>query len=246
MTMITLSAQNLAKKYKSRPVVKQLSLNVTSGEVVGLLGPNGAGKTTSFYMIVGLIRPDQGTITLGGKDITRYPMHKRAQMGLGYLPQEASIFRKLSVADNIMAVLEVQPPIKKIKKQGLQKKLDSLLADLHIQHLAKNIGMSLSGGERRRVEIARALALEPRFILLDEPFAGIDPLSVLDIQRIIAHLCSLDIGILITDHNVRETLGICDRAYIVNDGQLIAEGTPESILHNEQVKEVYLGQDFRL
>jgi lipopolysaccharide export system ATP-binding protein len=241
--MITLSAQNLAKKYKSRSVVKQVSLNVTSGEVVGLLGPNGAGKTTSFYMIVGLIRPDQGTITLGGKDITRYPMHKRAQMGLGYLPQEASIFRKLSVADNIMAVLEVQKPI---KKQGIQKKLDSLLADLHIQHLAKNIGMSLSGGERRRVEIARALALEPRFILLDEPFAGIDPLSVLDIQRIIAHLCSLDIGILITDHNVRETLGICDRAYIVNDGQLIAEGTPESILHHEHVKEVYLGQDFRL
>jgi len=242
MTMTTLSAHHLAKQYKSRPVVKEVNLNVTSGEVVGLLGPNGAGKTTSFYMIVGLITPDQGTISLGGTDITRYPMHKRAQMGLGYLPQEASIFRKLSVADNIMAVLEVQNFTKKARKQ----KLETLLAELHIQHLAKNIGMSLSGGERRRVEIARALASEPRFILLDEPFAGIDPISVLDIQRIIAHLCSLDIGILITDHNVRETLGICDRAYIVNEGQLIAEGTPESILHNEHVKEVYLGQNFKL
>ncbi|OAD23377.1 ABC transporter ATP-binding protein YhbG [Candidatus Thiomargarita nelsonii] len=240
--MTTLSAHHLAKQYKSRPVVKEVNLNVSSGEAVGLLGPNGAGKTTSFYMIVGLITPDQGTISLAGTDITRYPMHKRAQMGLGYLPQEASIFRKLSVADNIMAVLEVQNFTKKARKQ----KLETLLAELHIQHLAKNIGMSLSGGERRRVEIARALASEPRFILLDEPFAGIDPISVLDIQRIIAHLCSLDIGILITDHNVRETLGICDRAYIVNEGQLIAEGTPESILHNEHVKEVYLGHNFKL
>ncbi|KHD07687.1 sugar ABC transporter ATP-binding protein [Candidatus Thiomargarita nelsonii] len=240
--MTTLSAHHLAKQYKSRPVVKEVNLNVSSGEAVGLLGPNGAGKTTSFYMIVGLITPDKGTISLGGTDITRYPMHKRAQMGLGYLPQEASIFRKLSVADNIMAVLEVQIFSKKERKQ----KLESLLADLHIEHLANNIGMSLSGGERRRVEIARALASEPLFILLDEPFAGIDPISVLDIQRIIAHLRSLDIGILITDHNVRETLGICDRAYIVNEGQLIAEGTPESILDNEHVKEVYLGQNFKL
>jgi len=240
--MTTLSAHHLAKQYKSRAVVKDVNLNVSSGEVVGLLGPNGAGKTTSFYMIVGLITPDRGMISLGGTDITRYPMHKRAQMGLGYLPQEASIFRKLNVADNIMAVLEVQS----LTKLERKRKLDSLLTDLHIQHLANNIGMSLSGGERRRVEIARALASEPRFILLDEPFAGIDPISVLDIQRIIAHLCSLDIGVLITDHNVRETLGICDRAYIVNEGELIAEGTPESILNDEHVKKVYLGQNFKL
>jgi len=241
--MSTLAAQHLAKYYKSRAVVKDVSLNVTSGEVVGLLGPNGAGKTTSFYMIVGLIVCDQGKIFLNQAEITRQPMHKRAQMGLGYLPQEPSIFRKLSVADNILAILEVQ---KQLTKRQRQQRLDALLEDLHIQHLRDNLGMSLSGGERRRVEIARALACEPRFILLDEPFAGIDPLSVLDIQRIIAHLCSLDIGILITDHQVRETLGICDRAYIVNDGMLIAEGTPESVLHNEQVKDVYLGHHFRL
>ncbi len=241
--MNTLSAHNLAKQYKSRPVVKDVSLNVSSGEAVGLLGPNGAGKTTSFYMIVGLIVCDQGTISLGEKNITRLPMHKRAQMGLGYLPQEPSVFRKLTVADNIMAVLEIQ---KQMSKAQRQKRLDSLLEELHIQHLRNNLGMSLSGGERRRVEIARALASEPRFILLDEPFAGVDPLSVLDIQRIIAHLCSLDIGILITDHNVRETLDICDRAYIVNAGELIAEGSPQSILHNELVREVYLGQDFEL
>jgi lipopolysaccharide export system ATP-binding protein len=241
--MNTLSAHNLAKQYKSRPVVKDVSLNVSSGEAVGLLGPNGAGKTTSFYMIVGLIVCDQGTISLGEKNITRLPMHKRAQMGLGYLPQEPSVFRKLTVADNIMAVLEIQ---KQMSKAQRQKRLDSLLEELHIPHLRNNLGMSLSGGERRRVEIARALASEPRFILLDEPFAGVDPLSVLDIQRIIAHLCSLDIGILITDHNVRETLDICDRAYIVNAGELIAEGSPQSILHNELVREVYLGQDFEL
>jgi len=240
--MNTLSAHNLAKQYKSRPVVKDVSLNVSSGEVVGLLGPNGAGKTTSFYMIVGLIVCDKGTISLGEQNITRYPMHKRAQMGLGYLPQEPSVFRKLSVADNIMAVLEVQ---KHLTKAQRHRRLDSLLEELHIQHLRKNLGMSLSGGERRRIEIARALASEPRFILLDEPFAGVDPLSVLDIQRIIAHLCSLDIGILITDHNVRETLDVCDRAYIVNEGELIAEGSPQSILHNEQVREVYLGHDFK-
>ena len=241
--MNTLLAQHLAKQYKSRPVVKDVSIKVTCGEVVGLLGPNGAGKTTSFYMIVGLIPCDQGTIFLGGTDITRYPMHKRAQMGVGYLPQEPSVFRKLTVADNIMAILEVQ---KHLTKTQRTQRLNSLLKELHIEHLRHNMGMSLSGGERRRVEIARALASEPRFILLDEPFAGVDPLSVLDIQRIIAHLCRLDIGILITDHNVRETLGICDRAYIVNDGKLIAQGTPENILHNKQVREVYLGHEFKL
>jgi lipopolysaccharide export system ATP-binding protein len=238
-----LSAHHLAKYYRSRAVVKDVSLNVTSGEVVGLLGPNGAGKTTSFYMIVGLILCDQGTIVLNDREITRYPMHKRAQMGLGYLPQEPSIFRKLSVADNILAILEIQ---KQFNKKQRQKRLAALLEELHIQHLHDQLGMSLSGGERRRAEIARALASEPRFILLDEPFAGIDPLSVLDIQRVIAHLCSLDIGVLITDHQVRETLGICDRAYIVNEGILIAEGTPESILHNEHVREVYLGHHFQL
>ncbi len=240
--MSTLSAQHLAKKYKSRPVVKDVSISVTSGEVVGLLGPNGAGKTTSFYMMVGLIACDQGKILLGDKDITNFPMHRRAQMGLGYLPQEPSVFRKLTVADNVMAILEVQ----KFTSSQRKQRLDVLLEELHIQHLRDSLGMSLSGGERRRVEIARALASEPRFILLDEPFAGVDPLSVLDIQRIIAHLCSLDIGVLITDHNVRETLDICARAYIVNDGMLIAEGTPENILHNEHVKEVYLGHNFKL
>ncbi len=240
--MSILSAKHLAKKYKSRAVVKDVSISVTSGEVVGLLGPNGAGKTTSFYMMVGLISCDQGHISLGDKDITNLPMHKRAQMGLGYLPQEPSVFRKLSVADNVMAILEVQNFTKPQRKQ----RLDLLLEELHIQHLRDSLGMSLSGGERRRVEIARALASEPRFILLDEPFAGVDPLSVIDIQRIIAHLCSLDIGVLITDHNVRETLDICARAYIVNDGILIAEGTPENILHNEYVKEVYLGHNFKL
>jgi len=238
-----LLAQHLAKQYKSRWVVKEVSLNVTSGEVVGLLGPNGAGKTTSFYMIVGLISCEKGKISLGGHEVTREPMHKRAQRGLGYLPQEPSVFRKMTVADNIMAILEVQ---KNLNPTQRKQRLESLLEELHIQHLRDNLGMSLSGGERRRVEIARALASEPRFILLDEPFAGVDPLSVLDIQRIIAHLCSLDIGILITDHNVRETLDICHRAYIVNEGKLIAEGTPENILHNQHVREVYLGHNFKL
>lgn len=238
-----LAARHLAKEYKSRMVVKNVSLQVTSGEVVGLLGPNGAGKTTSFYMIVGLIQCDRGIITLNGKDLTYYPMHKRAQMGIGYLPQEASIFRKLTVAENILAILEVQKHLSKVQRE---RRLNALLDELHIRHLRDNLGMSLSGGERRRVEIARALAAEPRFMLLDEPFAGVDPLSLSDIQRIITQLCRLEIGILITDHNVRETLGICDRAYIVNNGMLIAEGTPESILHNEHVKEVYLGQHFKL
>jgi lipopolysaccharide export system ATP-binding protein len=239
--MTTLSAKHLAKRYKSRTVVKDVSLEVNSGEVVGLLGPNGAGKTTSFYMIVGLINCDKGSIFLGEKDLTYAPMHKRAEAGLGYLPQEASVFRKLSVADNIMAVLEIH-----FKKKERKQRLDLLLEELHIEHLRDTLGMSLSGGERRRVEIARALASEPKFLLLDEPFAGVDPLSVIDIQRIIAQLSSLKIGILITDHNVRETLGICERAYIVSEGKLIAEGTPENILAHEQVKEVYLGHDFKL
>lgn len=239
--MTTLSAQHLAKRYKSRTVVKDVSLEVNSGEVVGLLGPNGAGKTTSFYMIVGLINCDNGSIYLGEKDLTYAPMHKRAEAGLGYLPQEASVFRKLSVADNIMAVLEVH-----FKKNERKQRLDFLLEELHIEHLRDTLGMSLSGGERRRVEIARALASQPKFLLLDEPFAGVDPLSVGDIQRIIAQLSGLNIGILITDHNVRETLGICERAYIVSEGKLIAEGTPDNILAHDEVKEVYLGHDFRL
>lgn len=241
--MSVLSARNLAKRYRARQVVKDVSLSVNSGEVVGLLGPNGAGKTTSFYMLVGLIACDRGTIRLNEQDLTHYPMHLRAGMGLGYLPQEASIFRKLTVENNIMAVLEVQPGLKRAQRR---QRLETLLQDLHVAHLRDNSGMSLSGGERRRVEIARALAAEPRFILLDEPFAGIDPLSVIDIQNIINHLRSLDIGVLITDHNVRETLGICDRAYIVNEGSIIAEGSPESVLHNEQVRDVYLGHAFRL
>jgi len=241
--MSILAAHHLAKQYKSRRVVKDVSLKIHSGEIVGLLGPNGAGKTTSFYMIVGLVNADDGSIHLDDRDVTRYPMHKRAQMGIGYLPQETSIFRKLTVAENILAILEVQKHLN--KKQRLQR-LDTLLDELSIGHLRDNIAMSLSGGEMRRVEIARALAAEPRFMLLDEPFAGVDPLSVADIQRIIAHLCSLDIGILITDHRVRETFDICDRAYIVNEGQLIAEGSPENILHDKQVRDVYLGSNFSL
>ncbi|MEK7990407.1 MAG: LPS export ABC transporter ATP-binding protein [Thiotrichaceae bacterium] len=241
--MTTLVAKNLAKQYKSRPVVRDVSLQVSSGEIVGLLGPNGAGKTTSFYMIVGLIPCDEGQIILNGQDLTFYPMHKRAQMGLGYLPQETSVFQKLSVRDNIWAILELQPHLD--KKQRRQR-LDELLEELHITHIKDRLGMQLSGGEKRRVEIARALAAEPSFILLDEPFAGIDPISVSDIQRIIGHLCKLGIGVLITDHNVRETLDICHRAYIVSDGTLIAEGTPENILHNHHVREVYLGHQFTL
>jgi lipopolysaccharide export system ATP-binding protein len=241
--MSLLTARQLAKRYRSRQVVRDVSLHVQSGEIVGLLGPNGAGKTTSFYMIVGLIPCDDGQVQLDDYDLTRYPMHRRAQLGVGYLPQEPSVFRKLSVADNIMAILQRQP---QLNAQQRQHRLTELLEELHITHLHDNLGMSLSGGERRRLEIARALAARPRFMLLDEPFAGVDPLSVLDIQRIIAQLCRLDIGILITDHNVRETLHICDRAYIVNEGTIIAEGTPREILANQQVREVYLGQDFRL
>lgn len=241
--MSKLAAHSLAKKYKARQVVKNVSISVDSGEVVGLLGPNGAGKTTSFYMMVGLISCDTGRIEIDEQDVTYYPMYKRAQLGIGYLPQEPSVFRKMSVADNILAILEIR---RNLSARQRRERLQHLLEELNISHLHANLGMSLSGGERRRVEIARALAAEPRFILLDEPFAGVDPLSVLDIQRIITHLSQLNIGVLITDHNVRETLGICHRAYIVNEGSLIAEGTPEHILDHQQVREVYLGHDFRL
>ena len=241
--MSLLRAIDLAKAYRSRKVVKRVSLEVNSGEVVGLLGPNGAGKTTSFYMIVGLVPCDQGSIRVDDQDITDFPLHARARLGIGYLPQEASVFRKLSVADNITAVLELR---KDLNAAGREQKLDQLLQELHIGHLRAIMGMSLSGGERRRVEIARALAAEPRFILLDEPFAGVDPLSVGDIQHIIEHLRSRNIGVLITDHNVRETLGICGRAYIINEGEVIAEGSPADILNNELVKKVYLGHDFKM
>ena len=240
--MPELNAENLVKRYKSRTVVNDASLGVNSGEVVGLLGPNGAGKTTCFYMMVGLVRADEGHIFLDGNDITRLPLHARAQRGVGYLPQEASVFRKLSVEDNIMAILEAQ----KISRQDREEQLQLLLEELQIEHIRESIGMSLSGGERRRVEIARALASKPSFILLDEPFAGVDPISVIDIQKSIEHLISLNIGILITDHNVRETLGICHRAYILSDGKIIAHGQPDEILANDQVREVYLGHDFRL
>ena len=240
--MTALTATGLAKSYKSRQVVNDLSLELASGEVVGLLGPNGAGKTTAFYMIVGLVPCDAGRIVLAGTDVTLQPMHRRAQLGLGYLPQEASVFRKLSVADNVMAILETRD----MERGAREHRLGQLLEELRIGHVRKTLGMSLSGGERRRVEIARALAAEPRFMLLDEPFAGVDPLSVLDIQRIIRELTHRGIGVLITDHNVRETLGVCARAYIVNQGTVIAAGSAEEVLANPQVREVYLGQSFRL
>ncbi|AMN46124.1 lipopolysaccharide export system ATP-binding protein [Steroidobacter denitrificans] len=241
--MSSLRVIGLDKKYRSRQVVKDLSIEVASGEVVGLLGPNGAGKTTAFYMIVGLVQCDAGRILIDQQDVTRLPVHRRARLGLGYLPQEASVFRKLTVADNVRAILEIRPELNAAQRTEI---LESLLEELHIGHIRNSLGQSLSGGERRRVEIARALAAEPRFMLLDEPFAGVDPLSVLDIQRIIRHLSTRRIGVLITDHNVRETLGICGRAYIVNAGTVIAAGTAEDILANQQVREVYLGQDFRL
>ncbi len=241
--MSILSVQDISKSYKSRKVVKDLSLEIKSGEVVGLLGPNGAGKTTAFYMIVGLISADNGSILLDGKDLTAKPMHDRSKLGLGYLPQEASIFRKLTVEQNILAILENR---KDLDRAGREKELENLLDELHVSHVRKSLGISLSGGERRRVEIARALAANPLFVLLDEPFAGVDPISVLDIQRIIRHLCERDIGVLITDHNVRETLGICGHAYILNDGSLIAAGSPNDILENQYVREVYLGQEFKL
>lgn len=241
--MNLLEAKLLKKSFKSRTVVNGVSIHVKQGECVGLLGPNGAGKTTCFYMIVGLQSCDEGQIILNSQDITLYPMHKRARLGLSYLPQEASVFRKLTVAQNIMAILELR---KDLDEQARQEKLDLLLQEFHITHIEKSLGMSLSGGERRRVEIARALAIEPSFILLDEPFAGVDPISVIDIKKIIQHLCDKGIGVLITDHNVRETLDICERAYIVSQGQILCEGAPELILANQQVRAVYLGEDFSL
>ena len=243
MTNSVLRAGHLRKSYRGRCVVEDLSLQVESGEVVGLLGPNGAGKTTSFYMIVGLVSADSGTITLDDHDITGLPMHKRARLGLGYLPQEASVFRRLSVEDNIRAILETRSDLDRTAREA---QLERILEELHIGHVRGSAGMALSGGERRRVEIARALAAAPRFILLDEPFAGVDPISVLDIQKIVTELAARGIGVLITDHNVRETLGVCHRACIVDRGTVIAAGSAEEILANERVREVYLGQDFRM
>lgn len=238
-----LIADNLQKQYKSRRVVKGISLRVEAGEIVGLLGPNGAGKTTTFYMVVGLVQADKGTVQIGGQDVSKAPMHARAKLGLGYLPQEASVFRKLTVAQNIMAVLETRAELNASQREDT---LDELLGELHINHIRDSQGMALSGGERRRVEIARALAAEPKFVLLDEPFAGVDPISVIDIQHIVEHLRNRGIGVLITDHNVRETLGICSRAYIVSAGEVIAEGSPEEVLKDEQVRAVYLGDNFQM
>lgn len=241
--MSELLAQHLKKSFKSHTVVNDVSITIRRGECVGLLGPNGAGKTTCFYMIVGLQSCDEGQILLDKQEITKAPMHQRARLGIGYLPQEASVFRKMSVTDNILSILQLR---KDLDKGEQQKKLQQLLQEFHIAHLHNNLGMSLSGGERRRVEIARALAMEPTFILLDEPFAGVDPISVLDIKKIITHLCDKGIGVLITDHNVRETLDICERAYIVNEGKILCEGTPQEILANQQVRNVYLGEEFYL
>ena len=241
--MSILSADSLCKKFKLKEVVKNISFDINSGEVVGLLGPNGAGKTTAFYMVVGLVDADKGKIMLDGADVTALPMHQRAKLGIGYLPQEASIFRKLTVAKNIMAILQTRQELDRADRERI---LEELLEELHISHVRNSLGLSLSGGERRRVEIARALAVEPRFILLDEPFAGVDPISILDIQRIIKHLSERGIGVLITDHNVRETLGICSRAFIVNQGAIIASGSPDSVLENQHVREVYLGENFEL
>jgi lipopolysaccharide export system ATP-binding protein len=243
----TLSAVGLQKKYGSRTVVREVGVEVKSGEVVGLLGPNGAGKTTSFYMIVGLVPLDGGEISLNGQDITHLPIHERAKLGLSYLPQEASVFRKLTVEENIQAVLELQEENDKpLTKNEIQSRLDSLLQELQISHLRSNPAMSLSGGERRRVEIARALASQPKFILLDEPFAGVDPIAVGEIQRIVRFLKDRQIGVLITDHNVRETLGICDHAYIISEGKVLASGIPSAIIDNEAVRKVYLGENFRM
>ena len=239
----TLKAISLEKSYKKRTVVKDVSIHIHSGEIVGLLGPNGAGKTTSFYMIVGLVRPDKGKIFIDETELTNLPIHERAHRGLSYLPQEASVFRKLTVSQNIMAILELQ---EHLSPEERQHRLHELLQEFHIEHIRDNLGISLSGGERRRVEIARALATSPAFVLLDEPFAGVDPISVVDIKRIITHLCSKKIGVLITDHNVRETLDICERAYIVNEGQIICDGSPQVILSNQKVREVYLGDEFDL
>lgn len=237
-----LRAEGLKKRYRTRTVVKDVSLEVRSGEVIGLLGPNGAGKTTCFYMMVGLVAMDGGELHLDATRLTHMPMHRRARLGLSYLPQEASIFRRLSVADNVRAILELYHD----GTDAIESRLDALLQDLHVGHLRNNPAISLSGGERRRVEIARALATEPRFILLDEPFAGVDPIAVIEIQKIIGFLKTRGIGVLITDHNVRETLGICDRAYIINDGTVLAYGKPDEIVYNESVRKVYLGEHFRL
>ena len=241
--MSILSAHQLAKQYGDRQVVKDISLDVNSGEIVGLLGPNGAGKTTSFYMIVGLVPVDHGYIYLDQQELTHYPIHDRAKLGIGYLPQEASVFRKLSVEDNLYGIIETRTELNDLSKQQV---LEQLLKDFHIEHIRHSKGMALSGGERRRVEIARALAMDPQFILLDEPFAGVDPISVLDIQGIIQELAQRGIGVLITDHNVRETLKVCQRAYIFNEGEVIARGTPEDILKDKNVLSVYLGRDFRM
>jgi lipopolysaccharide export system ATP-binding protein len=241
--MNILEARHLKKSFKSRTVVNDISIHIKQGECVGLLGPNGAGKTTCFYMIVGLQSCDEGQIILSGQDITSNAMHQRARLGISYLPQEASVFRKLTVAENIMAILELRHDL---NEQAREEKLDLLLQEFHITHLHKSLGMALSGGERRRVEIARALAIEPAFILLDEPFAGVDPISVIDIKKIIQHLCNKGIGVLITDHNVRETLDICERAYIVSQGKILCEGPPDIILANKQVRAVYLGEEFTL
>jgi lipopolysaccharide export system ATP-binding protein len=240
--MIELRASNLKKSYKSRTVVHDVTFSLSSGEVVGLLGPNGAGKTTCFYMVVGLVPLDGGGVYLDDCNLSKMPIHLRAHLGLSYLPQEASIFRRLSVEENILAVLELQ----NFDAAEMQQQLDNLLHDLHISHLRTNPAISLSGGERRRVEIARALASQPRFILLDEPFAGVDPIAVIDIQKVISYLKERGIGVLITDHNVRETLGICDRAYIISEGKVLANGIPDEIIYNESVRKVYLGENFRL
>lgn len=241
--MATLVAENLAKSYKSRQVVRDVSVTVESGEIVGLLGPNGAGKTTTFYMIVGLVPIDHGKIFIDQSELTLLPMHERARQGIGYLPQEASIFRKLTVLENIMAILQTRKELSKLQRE---QEADSLLDEFNINHIRNSLGMSLSGGERRRVEIARALAANPQFILLDEPFAGVDPISVNDIKKIIKHLCERGIGVLITDHNVRETLDVCEKAYIVSHGELIASGSAEDVLANQKVRDVYLGEQFRL
>ena len=241
--MAILSASRLAKRYRDRTVVADVSLTVQSGEIVGLLGPNGAGKTTCFYMIIGLVACDSGTVHLDESELTDHPMHVRARMGLGYLPQEPSVFRRLSVRENVMAILEARPGL---NRRHREHRVEALLSDLQVSHLAAQRGDSLSGGERRRVEIARALAMEPRFMLLDEPFAGVDPISILDIRQIIKYLSGRGIGVLITDHNARDTFDICDRTYIVNEGRIIAEGGPDAVLRDDYVREVYLGQDFKL
>ncbi len=248
VSVSTLDIQALRKAYKGRTVVQNVSMSISSGEVVGLLGPNGAGKTTSFYMIVGLVKSDAGEILMDGKNLARMPIHQRARLGLSYLPQEASVFRKLSVADNIRAILQLQTDAngRPLDAAAVESRLTELLEDLQIGHIRDSMAISLSGGERRRVEIARALATSPRFILLDEPFAGVDPIAVIEIQRIVRFLKSRGIGVLITDHNVRETLGICDRAYIISEGSVLASGTPQEIVANENVRKVYLGEHFRM